>query len=437
MAALVAGAGLAAAVAAGTFSGLTPAQIAAERAAQAAARLRAAERTTVRRAEALVDVPLPTRPGQAAPDPPPALFRRPLPGPHQVIGYVPYWTMAGLTPADYADVTALAYYGPGLGPSGRLVASGPGWTDLTGPGFARMVARAHAAGDRVLLTVPTADPSVISALLAHPAASAARLAGQLVPLLAADRLDGVSIDVEGRSSAERAPFVAFVADLSARLRAADPHGELLLDVYPQSAGNQGDFFDVTALAPHVDLLFVMAYDMEDPTRPSAGAPLASPTLGLSDVQTVLSYERAVPASKVVLGIPFYGYDFTLRAARRNDAPRAAAPPVAVTYAAVAAVGRPARWDPASLTPYTVFRSAGRRHETFYDDPVSVALKTALAEEKGLAGTGVWALGDEGGATAMLAALDGGSAPIKLPLLPGPTAAAVAGAERVAALATTP
>ena len=447
VAVLVVGLALAAAAANGAFSGLTPAQIDALRAARAAARLRAAEVQAVQAAEGLVAVRLPTRPGSPAPDPPATLFRHPLRGPHQVIGYVPYWTMADLTPADYADATALAYYGPTLAPTGRLAAAGPGWAELSRAGFARLVTAAHAAGDRVLLTVATVDPAVISAVLANPARTAARLADQLVPLLAADHLDGVSLDIEGRSSAERARFVAFVTDLSAHLRQADPHVELVLDVYPQSAGNPGDFFDVAALAHQVDLLFVMAYDMEDPTHPSAGAPLASPTLGLSDVQTVLAYEHAVPARKLVLGVPFYGYDFTLRppgppggrttrdvsvgGSAAGGAPAAAGPPVAVTYAAVAAIGRPARWDPASLTPYTVFRAGGKDHETFYDNPVSVALKTALAEHAGLAGTGAWALGDEGGATDMLQALDGGRRPVKLPLEPGPTPTAVAAARRAA------
>lgn len=432
LAVLLAGAGLAAAAVADAFSGLTPAQIAALRAARAAARLRAAESRAVHRAEALVDVHLPTRSGSPAPDPPVAtLFRQPLPGPHQVVGYVPYWTMADLTAADYEDASTLAYYGPTLAATGRLSTSGPGYADLGGTSFADLVARAHAAGDRVLLTVASADPGVIASVLAHPATSAARLAGDLLALVAAHHLDGVAIDVEGRATAERTAFTTFVADLSARLRRGDPHGELLLDVYPQSAGSTSDFFDVAALAPRVDLLFVMAYDMYDPAVPSAGAPLASPSLGLSDVQTLLAYAKAVPRDQLVLGIPFYGYDFTLAAGPSASKPAAAGPPLAVTYAAIAAVGRPARWDAASLTPYTAFNEKGRAHETFYENPVSVALKTALAEQEGLAGTGAWALGDEGGDRAMLLALDGGSPPVRLPLEPGPTPAAVAAAEQAA------
>lgn len=432
LAVLAAAAALAAAVGVGAFSGPTPAQIAAEK----IARLRAAEQRAVGNAESLVAVRLPRRSGSPAPDPPPTLFRPPLPGPHQVVGYVPYWTMADLTPADYTDVSTLAYYGPALLASGRLDTTGPGYADLSSGALTQLVSRSHAAGDRVLLTAATTDPTVIAGLLADPAGSAARLAGDLLPLVAAHHFDGISLDVEGRATAQRHAYTTFVADLSARLRRADPHLELVVDVYPQSAGNGSDFFDVAALAPHVDLLFVMAYDMEDPTQPSAGAPLASPTLGLSDVQTVLAYEKAVPASKLVLGVPFYGYDFTLAAGRSASRPSAAGPPVAVTYAAIAAVGRPARWDTGSYTPYTSFVEGGRAHETFYDDAVSIALKTALAEKAGLAGTGAWALGDEGNDAHLLQALDGGSPPVRLPPVPGPSTAAVAAAVAAATAAGT-
>lgn len=401
-------AALATAAGLGAFSGLTPAQIAARR----AARQRAAEHAALRRAEALVNVRLPAEPGRPAPLPAGRLFRRR--SPHVVVGYVPYWTMATLTPDDYADATILCYYGPAVGPGGGLVRKGHGWSDLSRPAFVHFVARAHSAGDRVLLTVSNNTASQIAALLAHPAGDARRLLDEVVPVLAAHHLDGLSIDVEGRDPAERSRFVRFVAAVSSGLRQRQPGDEVVVDTYPQSASSSQDFFDVKALARDVDLLFVMAYDMESQGQASPEAPLASPALGLSDVHAIFTYRKEAPASKVVLGIPFYGVDFTTRSSGPRAEAAASHPPVAVTYAAVAAAGRPARWDPASLTPYTAFQASGRNHETWYDDPVSVALKTALAEVQHLAGTGAWAFGDEGRSSAMLTALDGGAAPVKLP-----------------------
>lgn len=417
-AALLVAAGIGAAAAGGAFGPGAPTAAqreAAAAAAAAAARLRIlrAETRIVDRAAAAVHARLPTREGAAAPAIPAALFAKPL-ARHAVYGFVPYWELTSLTPADYSDTSVLAYYGLTVGATGGLVRSGHGWDDTLLPSFATFVSHAHGAGDRVLLTVSTTDPAVIAHLARAPAAASARLASGLGAIVRADHLDGVDIDIEGRASAERTGFVTFVTDLSRALRRADPGGQIVLDTYPQSAGSGRDFFDVRRLAPEVDTVFVMAYDMGNPRASSASSPLASPTLGLSDVGALRAYAKVVPPSKLVLGLPLYGYDFTT-AGRAPGSRSLAGSPLAVTYSAVAAAGRPARWDPASLTPYALFRRDGHWHQTWYDDPVSLALKASLASEFHLAGVGAWALGQEGTSTGMLEALDGGTTPIKLSL----------------------
>ena len=186
-------------------------------------------------------------------------------------------------------------------------------------------------------------------------------------------------------------------------------GMIVLNCYPQSAGSSTDFFDVARLAPLVDQVFIMDYDMDQYANSSANAPLANGDLGLSDVQSLIQYRRVVPAAKLILGVPFYGLDFTTVTGAPGSLTLTESPSVE-TYSTIAAAGRTALWDPASQTAWTRFRVGATWHETWYDDPVSIALKRALAAEFHLAGVGVWALGFEGDATAMLAALDGGSPP---------------------------
>ncbi|MCU1495075.1 MAG: hypothetical protein JWO62_2839 [Acidimicrobiaceae bacterium] len=405
------GAGIGVAAAVGAFGppALTPAQ----RAAAAARRELLKQTRVVTSAAALVAAPLPGVRGAAAPATPASLFAVPLPA-HAVYGFVPYWELATLTPSDFSATSALAYFGVGVGATGGLIRSGYGWDDLSRPSFASFVSTAHAAGDRVLFTVSTTDPSVVDHLTRSPVATSARLAAQLSAIVVADHLDGVDLDIEGRAAKDRAGFVTFVADLSKALRSSDPTGQIVLDTYPQSAASPDDFFDVARLARHVDTLFVMAYDMGDPSRSSASSPLASPTLGLNDVGSLLDYVKLVPASKLVLGLPLYGYDYTT-AGRYPGSPATTTSPVAVTYSSIVAAGRPALWDPGSLTPYSVFERGGQWHQTWFDDPVSLALKVALADTFHLGGVGAWALGQEGTANGMLAALDGGTTPVKLAL----------------------
>ncbi len=412
-------AGVAAASGAFSPSGPSPAQRAAaaraRAAAAAAARLRLAEAHLVDRAKALVDVQLPSRSGSAEPRLPPALFSFEL-DPHAVYGFVPYWNLGSLSSADFADTSVLAYFGLELGPDGSLDRTGKGFEDLSGPGFTSLLRRAHLAGDRVLLTVSATSPQLIARLLSRPAAHGRQLGAQLAALVVSKGADGADLDVEGRSSAERSRFVSFVSAFTRTFRALDPGGQVMLDAYPQSASSSTDFIDVAKLAPLVDTIFVMAYDMIDPAAASANSPLRSPSLGLDVSGALLAYLKVVPASELVLGLPFYGYDFTTAGPAPGSSARAA-DPVAVTYAEIVAAGHRARWDSESLTPYSVFKVAGRWHQTWYDDPLSIALKTAVAEELRLGGTGAWALGQEGGSSEMLRALDGWSGPEKLPLGP--------------------
>ncbi|MGD0943059.1 MAG: glycosyl hydrolase family 18 protein [Acidimicrobiales bacterium] len=390
-----------------TVSGFAPSTTQAPSPAQL---LVPSELAAVAKAEAAVAVRLPKVPGRLAPTLPAGAFPRPLPA-HQVVGFLPYWEVGGFTP-DYGDLTTLAYWSVSLAAGGSIAHSGQGWSTLSSAALAFDVGQAHGAGDRVLLTVFSESASVIRSVTAHPATAGRRLAGQVAVLLSAGDLDGVDLDIEGDSTQERAEFVRFVASFSQRLKLLGPSWSVMLDTYPSSAFDPLGFFDVKALVRYVDDLFVMAYDMQDPGVAAATAPLTNASL--NDAMALAEYASVVPARRIVLGIPLYGYDFP--SASKLDGAPTTGNPVAVTYAEIVAAGRHPVWDPITETPYTVFRRGGRWHQTWFDDPVSIALKSALASQFGCAGVGVWELGMAGNDPAISAALLGGRPPLKLPLV---------------------
>ena len=404
-------AGIVIAFAAGAFkTPLTPAQIAAERAARAAAKERAAEIRDVNGAEKLVNVLVPQsgKTPQPAPAEPTHLFSRPL-SPVDVLGFVPYWEASSITPGELDDVSTIALFGVEASWRGSFLESGPGWSDYAASGYSSLISLAHQAGDRVLFTISTTNPGAIHHLTSDPSSTASPLARALSGAVASGGLDGVDIDIEGSSESERTGFVTFTRDLVHSLRLDGMHGEVVIDCYPQAAGDSTDFFDVARLAPLVDQVFVMAYDMEQYANSSATAPLASDDLGLSDVQSLIQYTKVVPADKLILGVPFYGIDFTTTSSQAG-APALTPAPSEETYKTIVAAKRPPLWDPISRTVWTHFKDGKSWHQTWYDNPISIGLKRALAARFHLAGVGVWALGFEGSSTQMLSALDGGVAP---------------------------
>ncbi len=377
-----------------------------------AQRLVPVEQAAVAKAEAAVAVRLPSVPGRRAPTLPERAFVRPLRA-HQVVGFLPYWEVASFTP-DYQALTTLAYWAVGLSKGGSIARGGEGYSTLTSLAMALDIRSAHSAGDRVLLTVFSQNPSVHHSVAANPSTAGPRLARHVAALLSALDFDGVDLDLEGTSTADRDGFVRFVASFSRKLRSLGPRWSIMLDTYPTSAFDPLGFFDVKALFPYVDELFVMAYDMQDPGVASATAPLTNAPF--SDATTLAEYAAVVPARRIVLGIPLYGYDFP--ASSRFDGAMATGPPLAVTYAAIVAAGHVPRWDPVTETPWTVFKRGGKWHQTWFDDPVSIALKSALAAQFDCAGVGVWELGMSGNDTSITAALLGGRPPLKLPLASG-------------------
>ncbi len=73
---------------------------------------------------------------------------------------------------------------------------------------------------------------------------------------------------------------------------------------------------------------------------------------------------------------------------------------------IAASGHPTYWDPTTQTAWTSYQVGTQWHETYFDNPTSLALKAQLANLFHIGGVGIWALGMDGNNPAMLAALLG-------------------------------
>lgn len=345
----------------------------------------------------------------APPPAPPALAASAPLQAHEVFGYAPYWTLPRASEFDVKDLTTLAYFSVGVAADGSLVQSGPGWNGYLSQDLVDLVGRAHGAGDRVVLTVTCFDQRTLDRMTSDPSA-ATKLSAALIAAVQAKSLDGVNIDFEGQGSKDRAGLTALVTQVSAALHATNPHWQVSMATYGSAAADAGGFSDVAALAPSVDAFFVMAYDMNDKVHPSATSPLVGPAY--TDVKVIEQYLAVVPAQKIILGLPYYGYDWPTTDGTLAATSTGRATPL--TYAAVVAAGHPVYWDPTTYTPWTAYKDGDQWHETFFDDPTSMALKAQLADFFKIAGVGIWALGMDGNDPAMLAALLGHAPAVKDP-----------------------
>jgi hypothetical protein len=349
-------------------------------------------------------LPASTTPPAAAP---PSVADAPALRPHEVFAFAPYWTLDQSSGFDVGSRSTIAYFSLDVNPDGTLNHSGPGWDGYQSQALSDLITRAHAAGDRVVLTVTCFDQGALDALTSSTTAPTT-LAHALVAAIAAKNLDGVNLDFEGTGSADQTGLTNLVTSVSAAVHAANPHYQVTMDTYASSAGDPNGFYNIKALAPAVDAFFVMEYQLNLQANSSAVSPLTSGMF--SDTTAVDQYAASVPTSKVILGLPYFGIDWPTTDGTLTA--QATGPATTPSYGQIVSSGHPIYWDQTTDTAWTSYQVGTQWHETFFEDPTSLYEAAQLAESSNLAGVGIWALGMDGNDPNMLSALLGFSPAVK-------------------------
>jgi di-N-acetylchitobiase len=187
--------------------------------------------------------------------------------------------------------------------------------------------------------------------------------------------------------------------------------QVVVDIAWAPNGIDGRFYDAKGLADAADRLFVMDYDMQSQIFGRCVAQANSPyQLVKRGLEQFL--QLGVPAKKLVLATPWYGYSYECAEGTPDtaDVCQIAERPWRGINCSDA-VGTQfshrdvmqildskancteVRWDDNLLAPYFNYRTNGTVNQVWFDNPRSLALKYRLAKELGLAGVGVWTFGE--------------------------------------------
>lgn len=163
---------------------------------------------------------------------------------------------------------------------------------------------AHANNILVIPTVHNVgDYAAVVELLSSPQRRARHIQ-YIVDEVLARNYDGIDIDYESLDPSMRDNFSAFIRDLAEALHS---HGKMLtVAVHAKDSdfGGLGGYQDWALIGQYVDRLRIMTYDYH--WRGSGPGPVAP----LYWVQSVAEYAQSVvDPAKVVVGVPFYGYDW--------------------------------------------------------------------------------------------------------------------------------
>ncbi|PYG84359.1 spore germination protein [Ruminiclostridium sufflavum DSM 19573] len=134
----------------------------------------------------------------------------------------------------------------------------------------------------------------------------------------------------------------------------------------------------------VDHVIIMTYEWGF----TYGPPMA--VAPLNQVRRVINYAvTAIPRQKILMGIPNYGYDWTLPY-EKGTAARALSNPGAVELAYE--VGANIQYDPIAQSPFFRYYKSGRQHEVWFEDARSILAKLKLVNEYKLGGVSYWTIG---------------------------------------------
>ena len=334
---------------------------------------------------------------------------RPIPK-HELFGFVPYWLMNdGI--ADHlatTPLTTLALFSVTHTKDGSIDTKQTGYRRITGAIGKRMIREAHDRGVGVQIVYTSFGTARNQRFFGSVAVQDATIQG-LVALAAKTGVDGINVDVE-RVDADLAPaYGAFVGRLRVALRAKLPDAQVSTAT---TSGPIGGAMAKAAADQGADRLFMMGYDYHYAgSDPGASAPMDRRDGAAPDLVWSLDLWESlgIPVERTILGLPLYGMRW-----------RVSGPELGATRLGDGAIWVPAEnpkflahpptppeLDPIEIVEFYAVaptisaapgdsRAAAGWQAIYVDSPRTLTPKMILADDRGLAGAGFWAMGYERG-----------------------------------------
>lgn len=251
-----------------------------------------------------------------------------------------------------------------------------------------LIREARSAGVAPLMVLANLDEEGFNSDIAHTVLTEQEaqdtLMNDIVATLKAKNYSGVDVDFENVYPYDRESYNNFLRRLVNTLR---PLGYSISSaIAPKTSASQhGLLYEAQDYSVHGELLdrvLLMTYDWGY----VFGPPMAvSP---LNEVRKILKYAvTEIPPRKISMGIPNYGYDWTLPYKEGT-----AATPVSNVGAVALAFSRGANieFDPVAMAPFfNYYDSNGKQHVVWFEDARSILAKLSLANEFNLGGVSYW------------------------------------------------
>jgi len=330
------------------------------------------------------------------------------------IAFLPYWRIADTKYTHFDRLSEIIYFSLTVDGDGSFVTvtdneTDPGWRWWQSSSIKDLIAKTQISGGKFSLTVGASRNKKIVQFLSSSSAQNMLIANLKQEVISRN-LDGINLDFEYDGIPDAtlsAAFTAFAKNLSTSLRAEKPLITLSLDVLP-SGGRKPGLLEFAKIQPFFDRFILMTYDYYGANSEVAG-PVA-PMQGfkqkkfLLDVSTtVVDYKKLLPKNKLLLGIPYYGWDWPVEKGATFMSPTLDQTD-ANGYSAVISYGRMRTdrdlvssqcfFDDLAQAPWCWYtdRDTKKDHQVWFENDRSIQKKFDFVEKNNLGGIAIWTLG---------------------------------------------
>lgn len=296
-----------------------------------------------------------------------------------VSAWLPYWDQSRSmeiiknNPGIFDEISLFWY---DLGPSGELI---PLWNSED----RSIINSLQAQGIKIYPTISNEfNGPLVSKLVNNPLTRTVHITN-IINKLVTMGYDGIDIDYENLAATDKDGFSAFVTELATALHAKGK--SLIVTVHPktETTGIWGATMaqDYILIGNNADRVRIMAYDYNwAGSAPGSIAPA-------SWVEQVVKYAvTAIPLDKLVLGVPNYGYDWTLGDKGKG-----------ITYeqaVASATTNNAVITEDLQNGAHYKYSVGNTGHEVWFENANTLGTKLDLVNKYNLKGIAIWRLGGE-------------------------------------------
>ena len=339
----------------------------------------------------------------------------------EIIGYCPNWqwyarnNLFNPNNIKYSNYTVLNYSFFKPETNGKISSTDETADKALLEGNSSVVALAHKANVKVMASIGGWTLSDNFPAIASNASSRVNFASDCNKLLKQYNFDGIDIDWEYPGydehmggPADKKNFTTFMKQIRDSINSLGTRTgkQYKLSACFGASAERASNIEWNNIIPILDMLNIMTYDFfgEWDAVANHNSPLYAPAEGeasfnINSAFLMLTQQHNVPASKINLGIPFYGRSqsgaTTLFKPTSGQADLSTFPDEEGAPAYYTVMANMSKfnyyWDNTAKVPYLFGKSGGSTAGTFvsYDDKKSVGLKASYIMSKGARGAIVW------------------------------------------------